>query len=214
VEACGADFITVHPRRRCDLYSGVADWRIIGEIKRAISIPVVGNGDVWYASDALRLRRETGCDAVMIGRPALRNPFIFRQIEQLARGEVPDAPDGPALLATLEEIIGRYRDYYGAQGRNATGPIKELLRWIGRSVNDGRKYQSEVLKQSSIDDILRVSRRHLERLLSADLDIDAHGGLGLEQSGSALTRLEAQSTRDDAGTPLRSPSFSTMSAFT
>ena len=75
---CGVDWITVHPRRRSDHYRGVADWRIIASLVRSFDVPVVGNGDAWSARDALRMMEETGCVAVMIGRPALRNPWIFQ----------------------------------------------------------------------------------------------------------------------------------------
>ncbi len=88
----GADFIAVHPRRRVDYFEGIADWRIIGLLRKELSIPVIGNGDVWYAADALRMLEETGCDGVMIGRPALRNPWIFRQIAELMAGRTPFAP--------------------------------------------------------------------------------------------------------------------------
>jgi nifR3 family TIM-barrel protein len=76
VEQSGADFLAVHPRRRVDYFEGIADWRIIRLLRKQLSIPVIGNGDVWYAADALRMLEETGCDGVMIGRPALRNPWI------------------------------------------------------------------------------------------------------------------------------------------
>ena len=80
IEETGVDYLVVHPRKRSDFYQGVADWRIVRALKQELSIPVVGNGDIWYADDAFRIREETGCDAVMLGCPA-RNPWIFQQIE-------------------------------------------------------------------------------------------------------------------------------------
>ena len=94
VQAAGADFLVVHPRRRADFYEGVADWRIIELLSRSLRIPVVGNGDCWYAADARRMRQETGCVAVMIGRPALRNPWIFEQIADLEAGRAPRRRSG------------------------------------------------------------------------------------------------------------------------
>ena len=108
VERAGADFIAVHPRRRADFYEGVADWRIIATLKRELGIPVVGNGDVWYAADALRMREETGCDAVMIGRPACRNPWIFEQIADLEAGRTPHHPCGAELVDWFEAVAARY----------------------------------------------------------------------------------------------------------
>src|SRR5262245_49118264 len=86
LEDAGVDYLVVHPRRRCDFYEGVADWRTIKLLKDNLQIPVVGNGDVWSAEAALRMRAQTGCDAVMIGRGALRNPWIFEQIADLTAG--------------------------------------------------------------------------------------------------------------------------------
>ena len=90
--AAGVDFLTVHPRRRCDFYDGEADWRWTRDIQARLPVPVVGNGDCWYAADALHLMAEAGCAAVMIGRPALRNPWISRRSPRCARAASPSGP--------------------------------------------------------------------------------------------------------------------------
>lgn len=91
-EAAGADALTLHPRTREQRYGGEADWSRIAEVKQAVSIPVMGNGDVRTADDALERMASSGVDAVMIGRGALANPWIFRQIAQVRRGEQPFEP--------------------------------------------------------------------------------------------------------------------------
>jgi len=191
VQAAGADFLTVHPRRRCDFYDGVADWRIIARIKEALDIPVVGNGDVWYAADVLRMERETGCDAVMIGRPALRNPWIFRQAAALREGRAPERPTGDDVLAHLGRVRAMYEASFSGRKRGAVGPLKELVRWIGRAVDDDRAFLGEALRAPDVDTILRAAERHLGGLGADRLDLWAEGHLGFERSGSADAGEEA-----------------------
>jgi len=81
-EECGLQAVALHPRTREQGFSGTADWRRIAEVKAAVKIPVIGNGDVFTPEDAVRMVRETNCDAVMVGRAASSNPWIFRQIAQ------------------------------------------------------------------------------------------------------------------------------------
>lgn len=98
---CGADAVTIHPRFVKQGFSGKADWRIIREIKENLTIPVIGNGDVFSPELALQMRKETECDFVMIGRGALGNPWIFKQILDLEKGLEARPPE----LSERKEII-------------------------------------------------------------------------------------------------------------
>lgn len=116
VEECGADALAVHPRFVKQGFSGKADWSIIREIRERISIPVIGNGDLFRPELALRMRRETGCDGVMIGRGAVGNPWIFRQILDLERGldaRPPSLPERRVVIlehfSLLSDLIGEER---------------------------------------------------------------------------------------------------------
>jgi nifR3 family TIM-barrel protein len=91
-EAEGVDAVALHPRTAKQMYRGAADWSRILRLKQALTIPVVGNGDVATPEDVPRMFAETGCDGVMIGRASMRNPWIYRQAHALLRGEPPVAP--------------------------------------------------------------------------------------------------------------------------
>ena len=116
IEQNGAAAIAVHPRTRKMYYSGHSDWNIIADVKKAVSIPVIGNGDINCAADAKRMLDTTGCDAVMIGRGARGNPFIFREIRALINGEEkPLAPTLEEKLAVMRrqvELAVKYKGEY------------------------------------------------------------------------------------------------------
>lgn len=185
VQAAGADWIVVHPRRRADFYAGVADWRPIAALKAALEIPVVGNGDVWYAKDVERMRAETGCDGVMIGRPALRNPWIFRQAAALARGEEPPAPDGDAVVAWVDEVVARYRSHAGGHDGFVVGKLKEWCAWLLRAHPQGEVHRGAVLRPTTVEGVVAGVRAAFGGRPAATLDLGADGQLGLELSGSA-----------------------------
>jgi tRNA-dihydrouridine synthase B len=92
LENAGADGVTVHPRFVTQGFSGIPDWSLIAQIKSKVSVPIIGNGDVFSPHLAIKIRNETGCDGVMIARGALGNPWIFQQILDLDQGRVPFEP--------------------------------------------------------------------------------------------------------------------------
>jgi len=110
IEDCGADAVTVHPRFVKQGFSGQADWGIIREVKKNLGIPVIGNGDVFKPELALKMREKTDCDGIMIGRGAMGNPWIFRQILDLEQGleaRPPDLSERRAVITTHFELLSR-----------------------------------------------------------------------------------------------------------
>ncbi len=110
----GASAIGLHARTAAELYHGEADWSAIGELKSAVSIPVLGNGDVWESFDALRMLRETGCDAVIVGRGCLGRPWLFRELAQVFDGREPEAPPNlRAIAEIMRDHARRLVEFFG-----------------------------------------------------------------------------------------------------
>lgn len=190
LEAAGVDWIAVHPRRRADFYDGVADWRIIRLLVQNLDIPVIGNGDVWYAADALRMRRETGCDAVMIGRPAMRNPYIFRQIDELERTGQARPVSGQQLF---DWVVGLMRDlerFHRGSKRGPVGKLKELLTYFARAIPDGGVTRKKALRIQTTDGILRFLEHELATRPAECLDLWPASRYALERSGSVAEQRD------------------------
>ena len=102
LEDAGVDAIAVHGRTRKQMYEGKADWGIIRQVKEAVSIPVIGNGDVTSGESAIRMRKETGCDGVMIGRGSQGNPWIFAELQEYEKtGVMPERPSAAVIRDTM-----------------------------------------------------------------------------------------------------------------
>ncbi len=173
VQDSGIDYLAVHPRRRVDHYNGSADWRIVAMIRRELSIPVVGNGDIWYAGFAVRMFEETRCDAVMLGRPALRNPWIFRQLSELLAGKEPFRPSGVDLALHVRRLARALSARADDGVNSALGPLKEQLGYLCRSVPDAASFQRRLQRLPTLELLLEASDEAFGALPVERLDLAA-----------------------------------------
>lgn len=126
IEEAGGSAVAVHGRTRSQYYSGKADWDIIRAVKQTVSIPVIGNGDVFTAGDGMRMMAETGCDLVMVGRGAMGNPWLFRSLNAMYRGEGEIDPPDPQ---TRQNMMLRHLEMLCALKGETVG-VKEFRKFI------------------------------------------------------------------------------------
>ncbi|MCR3956660.1 MAG: tRNA dihydrouridine synthase DusB [Gudongella sp.] len=171
-EASGAAAITVHARTRDMFYSGKADWDYIGKVKEAVDIPVIGNGDIFTPQDALDMMDRTGCDGVAIGRGAMGNPWIFRQINQLINGEKPEGPSTQEILETSIRHMNMVCDIKGE--RIGVREMRKQLAWYIKGMRNSNEIKNKINTMVDKDSIVKLLVEYTEHLLQ---EHNTHSGL-------------------------------------
>jgi tRNA-dihydrouridine synthase B len=154
---CGLQAIALHPRTREQGYSGNADWTRIAEVKAAVKIPVIGNGDIVRPEDAVRMLRETNCDAVMIGRAASSNPWIFRQIADYVRTGRYETPPEHARYELMRRYYTMLVDHASLPNPRATdvvGKMKQFATYFTHGVRNGSKLRADIYHAHQAAEIL------------------------------------------------------------
>lgn len=154
-ESGGADAVFVHGRTRTQFYAGTADYRGIGEVVRAVSLPVIGNGDVRDAEGGARLLRESGCAGIMVGRGAVGNPFLFRTLAALLSGQ----PLPPPPTAAEKYAVAKRQLTLAAKEKGESVAVLEARKHLGeylRGIRGGSAARAEIFRAESAGEMLRI----------------------------------------------------------
>ena len=170
-EKAGAAAITVHPRTRNQGYEGKADWSIIRDVKNSVTIPVIGNGDILSCFDAEKMIRETRCDAVMIGRGVLGNPWLIKEcVEYLESHKIPSK-------RTVSDVINMIEHHL--DNLLATKPYKVAvlemrthIAWYLKGLHNGKELKQEIFKTTTKEEIMTLLREYEQRELNYEENKD------------------------------------------
>lgn len=164
-EECGISALAIHGRTREQFYSGKADWDIISEIKQAINIPVIGNGDVFEVQDAVNMLEKTKCDAIMIGRGSQGNPWIFKRINHYMKtGEVLPEPTLEEKITTaikhMNLAVAEHGEYV------AVREMRKHIGWYLKGLKNSAKYRDQINKITDYKEVIVMLEEYMQHSLT------------------------------------------------
>lgn len=169
----GADAVALHARTASQRFTGRAAWEHIARLREALDVPVLGNGDVRTADEALAMLRETGCHGVMIGRGATRDPWIFRQIaDRLAAGPGagPELPAGPTLTERRDLVLSHFRTVAARDPEGeALHKLRKFTGWYSHGLPRGKELRRKISGLPDVETFLREVEAFFDRLEEEDL---------------------------------------------
>ena len=156
----GAQAIAVHARTRTQQYAGKADWEVIRAVKRSVSIPVFGNGDVRSGADAIRMMEQTGCNAVMVGRAAQGNPWLFREIAAALRGQTAPPPTPQERVDMAVRHFELEEQLFGE--KLAVLQMRKHIAWYVHGMSGASRFRERVNQMNSAAEVIAALREYAE----------------------------------------------------
>lgn len=154
MEQAGAEVVTVHGRTRAQMYEGKADWNIIKEVKDAVKIPVIGNGDVFSAQDAIQLNKLTNCDGIMVARGSMGNPWIFKQITQALKGEEVIYPSDEEKIEMSIRHLKLAIHYHGEA--KAVREMRKHIAWYIKGVRNCTDIKNKINAEKDSENVMKI----------------------------------------------------------
>jgi nifR3 family TIM-barrel protein len=154
-EAEGCKAVGLHARTAADLYDGHARWDAISELKGCVAIPVLGNGDIWEAADALRMMRKTGCDGVIVGRGCLGRPWLFRELSNMFDGKYPDEPPRlGVVLSIMKDHAARLAAWIGEEP--ALRAFRRQASWYTKGFRGSAQARARFMEMRSLQEMAEI----------------------------------------------------------